>query len=280
MDNFTTYEVVPPSVALQSLIDSYYILEVNNQLTTSAKIFPTGTSGMVFQYGDRIRVTNKVLHNKVQPPVFLFGQMTSFAILKSTGYTKMLVVHFKPSGFYRLFKIPCYLFTDDGIDAEQVLGKSIFELLNLIAEAKSIHQKFRILDNYFLLKLKSIPLDSLIEESLDRIFQVDGRTSVTKLSTDLNVSRRTLERRFVEEVGLFPKSYSNIVKLSKILKILNDTSHISSTTLTYDYGFYDQSHFIHSFTSFCGETPVEYMSRVNKYNKEMVNISCRTRLFS
>lgn len=82
--------------------------------------------------------------------------------------------------------------------------------------------------------------------------------SKKKLLIDLKISSRTLEKKFNQFIGLSPKQYSQTVRFRNILEHLNygkgDSSLVSIST---EYGFFDQAHFIRSFKSVMGVPPTK-----------------------
>ena len=70
------------------------------------------------------------------------------------------------------------------------------------------------------------------------------------------ITSKTLENKFKNFVGLTPKQYALIIKLRALSETIYYNNNIESlTSLSYDYGFFDQSHFIHSFKSLLGISP-------------------------
>ncbi|HEY5407374.1 MAG TPA: AraC family transcriptional regulator, partial [Ginsengibacter sp.] len=89
------------------------------------------------------------------------------------------------------------------------------------------------------------------------IFQKKGLISIERLALDTNMSLRNLERKFINEVGIPPKLYARITRFYNALenKMLHPGK--SWTDITYENGYYDQSHFIREVKSFSAKTPEE-----------------------
>ena len=76
-----------------------------------------------------------------------------------------------------------------------------------------------------------------------------------KYQSELKLNERTLERRFLNEVGLSPKQFSKIIQFQLSLEQLTLKDFTKLTDIVYENGFADQSHFIKVFKAFTGKTP-------------------------
>ncbi|MFC7669655.1 helix-turn-helix domain-containing protein [Hymenobacter humi] len=81
-----------------------------------------------------------------------------------------------------------------------------------------------------------------------------GNLTIHELAQALSVSRRTLERKFVAEVGLLPKMFARIVRCNAMLQARQAT-HSSWLDAAYAGGYCDQSHLIRQVKQLCGEVP-------------------------
>ncbi|CAN5602571.1 hypothetical protein BH23BAC1_BH23BAC1_09280 [soil metagenome] len=171
------------------------------------------------------------------------------------------------------------LFTDQGLDATLVLGSAIKEIEEKLFYIKTDAEKIKLLDDFFLSHINhSFSLKcQLINSSIKIIQERSGNIAVTELTRLLNLNSRTFERNFLEQVGIFPKLYSKIFKLNHIIKLLQETNHPSLIDLTYQHGFYDQSHFIKNFKWFYGECPtmLDHSKPVEAF--KIIESSCKPR---
>ena len=77
------------------------------------------------------------------------------------------------------------------------------------------------------------------------------------IEKDLNdgISSRHLQRLFNFYIGDTAKSFCRIVRFQNLLKIDPSVKLIKSEKSYYDFGYYDQTHFIKEFKLFYGKTP-------------------------
>jgi AraC-like DNA-binding protein len=272
------YRFFLPSPALSLCIDSYYIVEESFLQPQPVKITPAGTSGIVFRYGGRLKVYNVNHEGKELEDHFIFGPTTSYCLLEPAGEFKMLGAHFTPTGFYRLFGISVKEITDQGVYGASVLGEAIREVSEKIQEAATDEQKINQLEQYFLSQLRiRTPRSDWINQAVGLIQQYHGDFPVTDIARLLRVSRRTLERKFLEEIGMYPKIFSAIVRFNSSLTYLESQLPHSLTDITYTCGYYDQAHFIKNFKQFSGETPRHFADSSLSEASKIIQLSCRKR---
>jgi AraC-like DNA-binding protein len=129
-----------------------------------------------------------------------------------------------------------------------------------LTQADSIEQKVGILDTFLVQQSgkreKVYKKIKMIEQICDRIC-VDGEAFHAKdLSDQYGFSERYIQRLFIENVGLTPRSFFKIHRFNKSLELVR-SSDSSLTSIAYDCGYYDQAHFIKEFKKYTGMTPSE-----------------------
>ena len=97
--------------------------------------------------------------------------------------------------------------------------------------------------------------DRLVHEALARIRARRGVLRIGELARELQVSERTLERRFSRAVGLGPKAYARGLRFENALVALWRASDPSRGRPTFLDGFADQAHLTREFRSMSGLTP-------------------------
>lgn len=106
----------------------------------------------------------------------------------------------------------------------------------------------------------------LFNQISDLIIQRRGKVKVSELESLSGYSSRYLNKIFEKELGMSPKQLCNTVKFQFLLSDINQGEMKNMTSISSEYNFYDQSHFIHEFKEFAGVTPKEYAGEVVKTN--------------
>lgn len=79
------------------------------------------------------------------------------------------------------------------------------------------------------------------------IAEHDGNIRVTQLLSHLGITKRTLDRQFMNHTGLTPKEFARVVRFQTVMKRLLAADSVDWQELVNLYGYYDQSHLIDEF---------------------------------
>jgi AraC-like DNA-binding protein len=136
-------------------------------------------------------------------------------------------------------------------------------------EAKSFSEKIQIAENYLLglLNKGNGKYDyNRIEHCVDLINKRHGIANIDFLASEACLSRKQFERTFSSYVGTSPKQFLKTIRfqLSLHYKYLNKLA--TCTDLTYNCGYYDQSHMINDFQKLTGFTPKQYFDECEPYS--------------
>lgn len=85
---------------------------------------------------------------------------------------------------------------------------------------------------------------------------------VKDMASDLNISRKTLLRKFKSYLGVTPSEFITLIKFRNALHLYNTNSKL--TKIAYDSNYYDQSHFIKNYQSLVGKSPKSIFSSLSK----------------
>ncbi len=166
----------------------------------------------------------------------------------------MFKIIFQTGGFYKLFGVPMSLFANGHTETISVLGNSVVELKEQIANAQNFKEMSSFVDKYLMSEAKTIktyqhPIDFVINQK--SLYQY----SLDRLASDACLSNRQFERKFFERTGVTPKLYQRILKFNEAMKIKKKTPKLSWVDITYMVGYYDQMHLLRDFKQFTDITP-------------------------
>jgi transcriptional regulator GlxA family with amidase domain len=83
---------------------------------------------------------------------------------------------------------------------------------------------------------------------------------VASLAKAACVGARQLERRFLEEVGVSPKTLSRLTRFEHALRLRELHPEARWSRIALDAGFYDQMHLVKEFHALAGESPSGFAS--------------------
>lgn len=229
---------------------------------------PTGFASIVFNYGDAYTVSNQQHACLKTPSFFITGQATGRYELSLSGTIGMVGVVFKPAALGTFFNLPMFELTEERLDLKSVLGKSVEELGMRIAEMPMRIHRLKLLENWLLQlhREKEKEFDG-IDFAANLISENTGNIEIEELLGQVFMSRRQFERKFFNKVGVSPKYYIRIRRISHICNLLARQETANWQLLIGAGGYFDQAHFIKEFKHFLSVTPTQYF----KHNKELVH---------
>lgn len=104
-----------------------------------------------------------------------------------------------------------------------------------------------------------------VKSVCETVFKEDGKVSVNDLCNEFGKSRQYLNRAFKQEVLYSLKHFIITVRILSLIKFKLNENSITLTQLCYDYGYFDQSHFIRDFKRVCGVTPKYFFENLSEF---------------
>jgi AraC-like DNA-binding protein len=219
-------------------------------------IVPDGCVEIIFNCGDPFK------NGQLQPLNLLAGQMTRPVIAVATGAVDLIGIRFWPGRAGAALRTPMWELRDQLIDASGVLSgmdRLLDELRNTPREERFNHvtaaMARRLGD-----RGRS---DSTIDHALAFIESRRGNITIDRLARHLGITRRHLERRFRDEVGLGAKYMARISRVHAVLHALQQRPLLSGAEIAADCGYSDQAHLIREFRALTGTTPARMTSNVH-----------------
>jgi len=182
-------------------------------------------------------------------------------MMSSDAAARIFSIYFTPTGFLRVFGIPAICFTnviEEDVYACNAGLQHLHERLMALTDA--IGMKY-CCENFLLQQLckrKAKDHCGQIPAIADYIFNNAGNCSIENIASRANMSMKTLERRFTEQVGTSPKLYARIIRFNNAITLKMNHPRRSWTDIAYHCGYYDQMHFIKDFKLFSGTTPTRF----------------------
>jgi len=249
-----------PSDNLKPYIKSYKVYTTFKDNLTEV-IYPSGYIELAINISTG-NLTTIINDQYIQmPSIEVLGHFTSPVKLMITKKITLLVVRFYSHASSFFFPNKVCNFTNDSIDLNDVFNKEASELYHQMMEQNSINQKIGILEKFLIQKLrmnekKQIKF-KLIESLCNHAPTDKDFFNIKSLAAQYGYSERHIQKLFLEFVGLTPKSFYNIQRFNKSLKMVQ-LSNSPLTSIAYECGYFDQSHFIKEFKELSGVTPSQF----------------------
>jgi len=251
------YIELKPNTLLSSYIDAYWIVEDVAETKNFRPVLPDGCVDIIVSLGD------SSYENDFTPAIpYVNGTQTSFQKVLHSGNIKMFGIRFKPAVFKLFTKIPISEFTNLKIDIfsfQSLFDQSFYSRIEKgIDDNLSINAIIGNIEQFLLEKLPVLPsVDKRIQHALSLIHTHAGNMSIDKLTAECCLSERQLERRFKDEMGISPKTFSRIIKFQETRKLLTTGTWSNLHELAWDCGYFDNAHLTKEFLKFSGTLPSE-----------------------
>jgi AraC-like DNA-binding protein len=246
-----------PHPSLAGVVEKIWILsgDAAELAGQDQPVLPDGKPEIVLHFGDAFQRVDEGRVTR-QASALIAGQLNRALTLRPTGRVEVLGVRLRPYGAAALGIGPAQALCDSTVEAHAIsarLGRVLDSARDATGEAIGSLQAVQ--DG-----LSSIAderaVDSRVRFAADVIQRRQGCVSIGRLAEVVGWSRRTLERRFLETVGIGPKRLARIARFQHALAVLEDADVGAPGTHTAaSCGYADHAHFIREFREFSGSAP-------------------------
>ncbi|KAF2342919.1 helix-turn-helix transcriptional regulator [Flavobacterium tistrianum] len=262
-----------PSEILKPYIKHYYIFESDSDIEFQDTVFPSGEMEMIFNLGDGIweSLIDEKFHKT--PKIELWGQITKPLAIKSKGRHTMLGIRFYTHSAAYFFNDEVGIFNDQILDLEDVIGKPITTLHLQLLETPEIQKRIELIESFLIKKLitndnKSQKIQK-VAHILSSLVQNPSGNDINTIAAKYGMTPRYLHKLVFQHTGLAPKSFNKITRFQRSLKLISNNDS-PLTSVAYDSGYFDQSHFIRDFKAFTGTTPTSYLENLSPINNLII----------
>jgi len=197
---------------------------------------------------------------------WISGANPKAIVYESNNESTILSIRFAIGGFYALTKIPMSEIIHPGLEIELLLGSSFNKLYQKLINETDIDCIFQHIEEYF---RHYIPEDNF-ETSITAFVDNNLDQPIDWLVRKSGYSQKHLIHTLKKQTGFSPKYLQRLRRFHQVLDHIQQyDNEIRWTEITYQYGYYDQAHFIKEFIHFTGLSPVAYseVHAASKHNK-------------
>lgn len=264
-----------PTQQLRHYVKCYFLFESDLHTEFEDKVFPGGYMEIIFNLGDAVWQSAPDRKFQTTPQVELWGQLTKPLRVRTKGRNVMLGVRFYAHTASLILKEDAHAFNNQISNLEDILGNSIKHLHGTLREASGVDQRILLLEHFLVAQLeKNKAVQHKTNLLLNRIVAELSGTNfaepVESIAARHSITPRYLQKIFVKHTGVTPKLYNKINRFQLSLKYLS-AENSSLTSVAYDCGYFDQSHFIREFKSFTGITPSAYSPAASPINAALTH---------
>jgi AraC-like DNA-binding protein len=156
---------------------------------------------------------------------------------------------------FSFFEMPIYEIKNQVLNPLEIYGEEVSFLLEKLYETTDISEKRKKFEKYLCSKIINLNLDKRIIYATKYIDENVCNPDLSLLTNKLNISSKTLNRLFKEYTGITPKKYIKLTRFNNTISALKNSDIENFTKASFQYGYFDQSHFIKDCKEFCCDTP-------------------------
>lgn len=239
---------LPIDSLLAEIIDRAWL--THHRSAESYRVLPSIYTVIGFQFSGRI---HHVGENRPLSTFGVTGILDTWRPFRSDAATQSLLVFFKPGGLYRIFGHVMGELGNDSLSLGDVIASRLTkDLAGILNADLEISEKWRLLQERFL-RLLNRDLSPETGGALYHLQATRGISRIEHIAAELGVSRRTLERKFIAEVGTPPKHLARILRWNHAINHMAKYPDLATAALA--HGYFDQAHFIRETRAFGGVTP-------------------------
>jgi len=197
------------------------------------------------------------------PPSVLVGPTLSpVKELGLAGEVETFTIHFQPTGFARLFRLPMSNLADLALPAKDVLRGAAEDLESSLRRLDTFEERIRAAEVWLLARLERARPAEAVDLAALLLARSGGRARISALADRVDLSPRQLQRRFLEEVGVSPKAYARLHRFAGLLETRRLQPWLPWADLACMHGYADQAHLVREFQQLAGQSPLAALRRL------------------
>ncbi len=219
---------------------------------------PDGSPELIFNLADPFEHVSASGRVTRQPQAFLVGQITAPMVVRPTGRVDLIAMRLEAHGASYLVDDASAL-TDCWVDLRKLRDRAIPALLQQVRTV-DMERRTGLIKDWLVERAGRTPAgDTRVEQAVTAIRSSHGAVNLDDLSRQLDLTPRSLQRRFKLRVGISPKQLARIVRFQRIFAAWReDPSTLSRVAV--ECGYFDQPHMIRDFRQFAGAPPAGFLA--------------------
>ena len=247
------YAEYAPSPALARVVHCYWFLE-GGGTGVPEPIIPDGRLEIILHYG--VRFARHHLDGTVerQPAALIVGQMLAPISVGYTGMAGVAGIRLRPAAAGTVLRGRAAELTNRAVDLEDLFGP-MGTLRERLALARDDAARVRLLEHWLAAAVVGAPAAD-IDCAVTTIAASGGTASLVAVAAATGLSLRQLERRFLADVGVAPKTFARMVRLQAALRRIAAGQPLADVAQA--CGYYDQPHMTRDFSRLAATSPAAW----------------------
>jgi AraC-like DNA-binding protein len=247
------YAEYAPAAALAPVVDCFWFLEGAGS-GVPEPIIPDGRLEIVFHYG--VRFSRHLDDGRIerQAPAMVIGQMLAPISVGHHGIAGVAGIRLRPAAARAVVGCSAAELTNRFVDLDDVFG-STATLRERLAAAPDDAARVALLGSWLQARVRGVPARD-VNAAVMAITATGGRVDLVRVAFRAGIGLRQLERRFLADVGVAPKTFARMVRLQAALRQISDGHPLAD--VAHACGYYDQPHMARDFSLLAQTSPAAW----------------------
>jgi AraC-like DNA-binding protein len=228
--------------------------------TPPQRVLPDGRLEVIVHLRDPFRRVDPEGRAVPARAAVVAGQLSRAMHLVPTGAVRCVGLRLEPAGARALLRVPLCDLEDRIVPLDAVLGADGRRLPEALGDARAEGDLAAAAWAWVGERLGGLPRASACDAAVARLRARGGAVPVAEVAAGVGLSRRQVERRFREEVGLSPKRLARVLRLQRAARRLRADPAASLARLALEVGCADQAHLTREFTALAGVSPARWVA--------------------
>ncbi len=233
-------------------------------------IYPDGRCELMVHLADPMSMFELDRGWCQQSPTLFAGQLRAAIRLAARGEVDCVGVRLKPAASACALEGPPAKLRDRVVDLSRI-DAEFSDRLTTAAQAFAAEPTCPALWQLLEQRLVGRRVDRNIESAVARLERDHGQTRIEALAEAEAMSLRSLQIRFLRNVGLSAKQFARVVRLQATIRAL-DAGTGSLADLALEAGFSDQSHATRDLARLTGLTPARLRAALHEQREDEATI--------
>jgi AraC-like DNA-binding protein len=195
------------------------------------------------------------------PDAWVSGLGNTYSLVEFGPSYASIDLELTPLGAYRVLGRPLHELAGSVVSLEDLWGPAGRRLAERLRLNPDWDDAFDLIEAFLLSRVAEGPVPTpVVEWAWARLRASAGRVGVEALADEVGCSRRYLQTKFREQVGLPPKTVARLIRFESVCRRL-ERAPGGWADIAADAGYCDQSHLNRDFRDLAGTTPGDYVSR-------------------
>lgn len=216
-------------------------------------VVPDGRIELVAHLGEPFSRLGADGRAERQQDFLVSGQLTRPLTLLPAGDADVVGIRLEPRGAHLLLGLPLDEITDQVVPLREVDPGLRAALLPSVASCGTLGERACAIFDALARRLAGAPANGVARALA--VIEQGASAGVRALAREAGLPERSLQRRFMAEVGMGPKAYQRVVRFRRVFALVSAAPEGGLAAAAHRAGYYDQAHLNRDFRRFAGAPP-------------------------